>query len=66
MTVYNNKEKREGNLIIVDDHFEVESEGYFTTIYRTIDSLHNSGWELVWYNINRKDNVWLKNKLKLI
>lgn len=42
-----NKEKREGNLIIVYDHFEVESEGYFTIIYRTIDSLHNSGWELV-------------------
>ena len=47
MTVYNNKEKREGKLIIVDDHFEVESEGYFTTIFRTIDSLYNSGWELV-------------------
>ena len=54
MTVYNNKEKREGKLIIVDDHFEIESEGYFTTIYRTIDSLHNSGWELVWYNITKK------------
>ena len=46
MKVYNLKEKRDGILKIVDDHFEVESEGYFTVIYRTILSLYNSGWEI--------------------
>lgn len=46
MNVYNNKEKREGKLIIVDDHFEVESDGYFTIVYRSIDELAKSDWEL--------------------
>ena len=46
MEVYNTKEKRDGILKIVDDHFEVESDGYFTVIYRTLSSLYNSGWEI--------------------
>ena len=46
MKLYNLKEKRDGILKIVDGHFEVESEGYFTVIYRTILSLYNSGWEI--------------------
>ena len=46
MKVYNLIEKRDGILKIVDNHFEVESEGYFTVIYRTLSALYNSGWEI--------------------
>ena len=35
-----------GQLVIVDDTFEVRVDGYFTMVYRSIDSLANSGWEL--------------------
>lgn len=49
MNVINKKSKNQsiGQLVIVDDTFEVRVDGYFTMVYRSIDSLANSGWEVL-------------------
>lgn len=49
MNVINKQSKNQlkGQLVIVDDTFEVRVDGYFTMVYRSIDSLANSGWEVL-------------------